>query len=256
MVRRSFLQALGVVGATASAVPTRSEKTRYYTLESLFLKNGDQGGRLNDFMTGGFLPAARRAHPGPMMFLEAIVAAHMPQFVMVMGFGSGAEALSLYTRLHQQEGYSQAVAAWESGSNEPYESTSLSLLEAADYSPEIRAGEPGKAPRVFELRTYHAPTWRQWGALNERFAGPEIRIFHRCGIHPMLYASTVFGTDLPNLIYLIPFDDLAAREKAWSAFAVDPEWIKVRSESVARHGEIVTIAQSALFKAASYSPIR
>lgn len=256
MVRRSFLQALGAVGATAAAEPTPSEKTRYYTIEALFLKNGDQGGRLNDFMTGGFLPAARRAHPGPMMFLEAIVAAHMPQFVTIMGFGSAAEALTLYTRLHQQKGYSEAVAVWESGPNEPYESTSLTLLEAADYSPEIQSADPDKAPRVFELRTYHAPTWRQWVALNERFAGPEIRLFHRSGIHPLFYAWTVFGANLPNLAYLIPFDDLAARERAWSAFAADPEWIKVRNESVSKHGQIVTVSQSALFKAAPYSPVR
>lgn len=264
MVRRSFLQTLGAVGATAkgavgataAAVPTPSEKTRYYTIEALFLKNGGQGERLNDFMSSGFLPAARKAHPGPMMFLEAIVAAHMPQFVTIMGFGSAAEALSLYTRLHQQEGYSQAVAAWESGPNEPYESTSLTLLEAAGYSPEIQAAGPGKAPRVFELRTYHAPAWRQLAALDERFAGPEIRIFHRSGIHPLFYASTVFGSDLPNLVYLIPFEDLAAREKAWSVFAVDPEWIKVRNESAARHGQIVTVVQSALFKAAPYWPGR
>ncbi len=256
MIRRSFLQTLGGLGATAAAASAAGEKTRYYTIETLFLRNGDQGGRLADFMTKGFLPAARKAHPGPMLFLEAVVAAHVPQFVTIMGFGSAGEALSLYTRLHQQEGYSEAVATWESGPNEPYESTSLTLLEAADYSPAIQAPEPGKAPRVFELRTYHAPTWRQLAALNERFAGPEIRIFHRSAIRPLFYASTVFGANLPNLTYLIPFDDLAAREKAWSVFAANPEWIKVRNESVARHGQIVSVVQSTLFKPAPYGPGR
>ena len=256
MVRRSFLQALGTLGASAGAAPNPDEKTRFYTLETFFMKNGDQAGRLNDFISQVFLPAARKVHAGPKIFLEALVAAHMPQFLTVMGFAEASEALSIWTKLHQQEGYSKAVERWEIEPNAPYEHTSLTLLEAADYSPEIRIAEPAKAPRIFELRVYHSPTWRQLTALHERFSGPEIRIFHRCGIHPLFYASTVFGTNLPNLTYLIPFDDLAAREKAWNAFTGDPDWLKVRKESTEKHGQIASVIQVSLFRATPYSPIR
>jgi hypothetical protein len=55
---------------------------------------------------------------------------------------------------------------------------------------------------------------------------------------------------------LIPFDDLAAREKAWNAFGADPEWVKVRKESIDRHGQISSVSQISLFRAAAYSPIR
>jgi hypothetical protein len=61
---------------------------------------------------------------------------------------------------------------------------------------------------------------------------------------------------MPNLTYLIPFDDLAAREKAWNAFGSDPEWLKVRKESVDRDGQIASILQISLFKATAYSPVR
>lgn len=256
MIRRSFLQALGTLGVAGSAAAGADEKTRFYTLETFFMKNGDQPGRLNEFISKAFLPAARKVHAGPMVFLEAVVAAHLPQFVTVMGFKSADEALSLWKGLHQQEGYSEAVKRWESEPNAPYEHASLTLLEAAEYSPEIAIGEPAKTPRVFELRVYHSPTWRQLAALHERFSGPEIRIFHRCGIHPLLYASTVFGENLPNLTYLIPFDDLAAREKAWNAFAGDAEWLKVRKESTAKHGQIASVIQVAVYRATAYSPVR
>jgi hypothetical protein len=192
-----------------------------------------------------------------MILLEALVAQHMPQFAIVTGFASASDAMSLYTRLHQQEGYAAAVEKWESGPNPPCEETSSTLLEAADYSPEIpTVAEPPKQSRVFELRTYHSPTWRQLGALHERFAVREIPIFHRNGIHPLFYTSTVFGNNLPNLTYLIPFDDLAAREKAWNAFGADAEWVKVRKESVARDGEIASVIRISLFRATAYSPIQ
>jgi hypothetical protein len=106
------------------------------------------------------------------------------------------------------------------------------------------------------LRVYHSPTWRQLKALHERFAGPEIQIFHRVGIHPILYSSTLIGTNMPNLTYLIPFENLAAREKAWETFAGDPEWIKVRKESIEKHGQMSSIIQISLFKATAYSPVR
>jgi hypothetical protein len=256
MMRRSFLQAVGAAGVAAANPDAGATRTRFYTFESLLLKNGDQVARLHDFMSHAFLPAARKVHSGPMIFLEALVAPHIPQFAAVMGFAAASDALSLYDRLHQQEGYSAALEKWESGPNPPYEQTATSLLEAADYSPEIPPGDPARSPRVFELRTYHSPTWRQLGALHQRFAGREIPIFHRNGIHPLLYTSTVFGGNLPNLNYLIPFDDLAAREKAWAAFGSDEEWVKVRKESVARDGEIASVIQITLFRATAYSPIR
>lgn len=130
------------------------------------------------------------------------------------------------------------------------------LLQATDYSPEPAAdAAPRKTQRVFELRQYHSPTWNQLAALHERFAGPEIKIFHRCGIHPVFYSSTLFGPNMPNLTYLIPFDSLDAREKAWAAFGADPEWQKVRKESIDRHGQISSIIQISLYKATPYSPV-
>ncbi len=240
----------------ASAAAAPEAKTRYYTLECFFMKNGDQVGRLHDFLSKGFLPALRQVHTGPQLFLEALVAPHMPQVAVILGYPDASDALTLYSKLHRQPGYNQTLEAWEGAPNQPYEHASLTLLEATAFSPEIQPIERPKTPRVFELRVYHSPTWRQWAALNERFAGPEIQIFHRTGIHPLLYTSTVFGANLPNLTYLTPFGSLAAREKAWAAFGGDPEWIKVRNESVAKHGEVASVIQISLFRPTGYSPIQ
>ena len=149
-----------------------------------------------------------------------------------------------------------AFDQWETG-DAPYVSASASLLEATDYSPEIVTPEkPPAAPRIFELRVYHSPTARQNKALHQRFSGAEIKIFHRTGVHPILYTTTVFGANRPNLTYLIPFDTLAAREKAWAAFGADEEWVRVRKESIDRSGQISSVMNMSLYKAMPYSPIR
>ena len=125
----------------------------------------------------------------------------------------------------QDEDHRKGLVALESGPDAAFESMDTAVVEAADFSPEIKA-EPAEVSRIFELRIYHSPTWRQLMALLARFRGPETQIFHRSGIHPILYGSTFIGPNNPNLTYLIPFTDMAAREKAWAAFGADPEWKK------------------------------
>lgn len=229
-----------------------------YVLEQYFLKNGTQGARLAAFLREGRMEAAARLGvPGPRIVLEALIAPHMPQVAVVTPYASLDEMQGTRARLAADSKCKAALAQWEADGEAPYESYAESLLEATPYAPVLEGPASGdKPPRVFELRVYHSPTERQLVALHERFAGPEIRIFHRSGIHPVLYSSTLIGPAKPNLVYLTPFADLGAREKAWAAFGADPEWVKVRAESIAKHGQISSISQIALYKAAAYSPIR
>lgn len=255
--RRQFFGAVPAVLPAAAAAQTQGQgRTKFYVLERFFLENGSQPARIAEFFSKSFLPAVAKIHRSPVIVMEALAAPHMPQVVVIMGMESVEQLWSLSKALFSDREFSASFDKWEAG--EPaYVSQESMLLEATDYSPEIVApAKQTETPRVFELRTYHSPTARQWKLLHERFAGPEIRIFHRTGVHPLFYTSTVFGPMRPNLTYLIPFDNLAAREKAWTAFGADPEWIKVRAESIARGGQISSVSQISLYRAASYSPIR
>jgi hypothetical protein len=221
-------------------------KSRYYAIENYTLKNGTQLARLHDYFSKVRIPAIQKATEGPVLMLEALIAPHMPQAACIAGLSS-LDQLSAATAR-------PGVEQWEQGPEPPFEAQSLTLVEAAPYSPELVI-EKRKTPRVFEWRVYHSPTYTQLKALHERFSGPEIRIFHRTGVHPVLYSSTIAGPNMPNLTYLIPFDNLDAREKAWSAFASDPEWVKVRQDSIDKHGQISANMQISLWKAAPYSPV-
>jgi hypothetical protein len=246
----------GVLAFAGTAGPA-GEKRRVFTLEQYYLKNGSQVQRIHDHISKAALPALGKVHSGPKIVLEALIAAHQPQVAVILGFESIEELWSVRSKVITDQELARSYESWESHPEQPYEHFSTALLEATDYMPElVNDREPRKSPRIFELRTYHSPTWRQLRALHERFAGPEIRIFHRVGVHPVLYTSTLVGNDMPNLTYLTPFDDLASREKAWNAFSADPEWVRVRKESIDRHGQISSVIQIALYRATTYSPIR
>lgn len=231
---------------------------KFFLLEQFYLKNGTQAARIAQYLQGGVMESAKRlGMPAPVAVLEALVAPHMPQVACVTPYASVDEMQAARKKRAADGQYQSALAEWEKGDEAPYEHYSEVLLEAADYQPALPKELPKQeAPRVFELRVYHSPTERQLKALHERFAGPEIQIFHRCGVRPLLYSSTLIGPSKPNLVYLTPFDSLAAREKAWAAFGADPEWVKVRAESIAKHGQISSVIQIALYKAAAYSPLK
>ncbi|MFN3326846.1 MAG: NIPSNAP family protein [Bryobacteraceae bacterium] len=232
-------------------------RTQFYTLQNFYLKQGTQLGRLHEYLSQSLLPAMNQVHDGPRIVLDALVATHMPQVMVVTGYRCIEEYEEVEKKLRQNTDLAKGFAKWESGAEAPYEHYAVTLLAATEYSPEIVAlAEAPKSPRIFELRVYHSPTQRQLALLHERFAGPEIKIFHRVGVHPLFYTQTVFGPNMPNLTYLIPFADLAAREKAWNTFGADPEWIKVRQESIERGGQISSVQQMSLFRAAPYSPIK
>lgn len=257
MERRQFVGLMGgmpLMAASANAAP----RTKYYLLRQYLLQNGDQGPRLAAFLKDGLIPAATRGNvPGPRLVLESLVAPHMPQVLTITPYGSLDALMKSGETLQSDSAYRAALTTFEAGAEQPYEAINDILLEATDYSPDLPAAFPEAKPlRAFELRLYHSPTERQLKALHERFAGPETKIFHRNGVHPLLYSSTVIGPHKPNLVYLTPFDDLTAREKAWVAFGADPEWTKVRKESVDRSGQVSLTIQISLYRAAAYSPLR
>lgn len=243
------------LSALAAGAETPARKTRFFRLEYLHLRQGSQGTRVNEFLASQVPLFVKNTQLFGVF--TALVAPHLPTIVVLSGFASLEEMEAADVRLRNHSEHQAALEKMEQGAEPPYDHAERVLLRAADFSPEVvEPAEKPKKPRVFELRVYHSPTERQLRGLHERFAGPEIQIFHRSGIHPVLYADTVVGPQMPNLTYLTPFAGLAERERAWDAFAADPEWGKARDESIAKGGQIVAQSNIMLLRPAPFSPMQ
>jgi len=68
---------------------------------------------------------------------------------------------------------------------------------------------------LWELRTYRGAA----PALASHLA----RVFPRAGIRPRLQ-DLLSDNDSENLSYFIPFENLTARDRAWTAVNADPQW--------------------------------
>src|SRR5205085_5120530 len=157
--RRSFV---GVLGGLSMSAAVSGQRTRVYALEAFKLKNGSQLPRLHEHFSQTLLPAMLKIHNGPKIFLEALVAPHMPQLAVIYGFASLEEMGSIHTKLTDDSEFMKKAEALESGPEPAFETLDSTLLEAASYSPEITVpAGVSKNSRIFELRVYHSPTYRQ-----------------------------------------------------------------------------------------------
>lgn len=230
-------------------------KTRFLTRDTWQLRNGSEVSRMNDWLGKNLVPAIGKMHAGPVLVLEAVFAPHVPTIMMYKGYSAFDQIASEREKLAADPALKAAYSKAEAGSEQLFESLESSILELTSFSPVITETKQDK-PRFFEVRTYHAPTEWQFRALLDRMSGPTTKIFKAHGIEPLFYSSTLFGPNRPNFAYMIPWDTLEARQKAWDAFGADPEWVKARKDSIDKSGQIVAMNDIEIYRATAYSPLK
>jgi hypothetical protein len=242
-------------GAAASqAAPKRAViETRYFRL-----RNGDQVQRTTDFLSQYGVPAMRRAGIERIGIFNALIAEQSPFLLVVTSYASLADLDRTQTKLYGDKEFLKGWDAYNTMDALPFVRVENSLLLGFDTVPDIEmpAAESRKAARIFELRTYQSNNFKAALRKIKMFDNGEIAIFRRLGMTPVFFGQTIVGRDLPNLTYMLGFDDLAHRERAWKAFGSDPEWQKLRATPGLSDAEIVSNISSAILRPLPFSPIQ
>ncbi len=236
MNRRSWLSSLGVsvfgsmAGLSAITDSRADKRWSVLSLESFRLSSAEQMAPLHSYLGGTFLPCLAQVHDGPRMFLEAIVAPHTPQALVVTAFRSFDEMIEIRNKVAAHPGIQRARTILESGDSQ--------VLVTAGDSLQFHDVRDCRHGGIFELRTYHAPRWR------ERPPAAAAAAFQRAGIHPVLNASAA-AEHLPRFTYLVPFENLRARQEAWDRLDADSEWSRLEAK----------VTAASIYKLAPYSPL-
>jgi len=106
---------------------------------------------------------------------------------------------------------------------------------------------------LFEYRVYEVVPGRL-PALNRRFQTMTLNHFRTHGIGVVGFWEAVVGTT-NELHYILRFDDMAHRERAWGAFQADPNWQRDRAETE-RDGLIVARVRNQFWRPTEYSPLQ
>ena len=212
----------GASGSSVGSVNGRDIPLDEYQRQYQMLY-GDKQQQLHAFMKDVAIPAFNRHGIGPVGAFQVVYGQNQPSLYVLLPHAGPASVLALRRSLADDADYLQAGAAFlEPPLADPaFVRVESSLLVAFAGMPklEVPAQTAEGRSRIFELRIYEShsePAARRKVQMFDE--GGEIAIFRKTGLTPVFFAETLVGPRLPNLQYLLAFDDLAARDVDASQF--------------------------------------
>lgn len=256
MHRRQFVTTAASAGLAAGPLAA-APSNAFFELRYYYLRNGSQTQRTAEFLGKHFLPAAVRLGIGPLGFFGAVIAQQSPFILALASYPSAAAFADSSARLASDREFQRAFDEYNSMTELSYIRMENSLLRAFDSFPGLTVPAAGKSsPHIFELRTYESNNVKAAQRKIRMFNEAEGAIFQRLGMAPVFFGETMVGRNLPNLTYMLSFENMAARDKLWSAFGGDPEWQKLRAKPEYADAEIVSNISNAILRPLDFSPIR
>ena len=107
---------------------------------------------------------------------------------------------------------------------------------------------------IHEIRIYDCVSGRL-PALMKRFETITLKIWERHGIRQAGFWTTLVGESNQQLMYLLEWESLAERERKWTAFMSDPEWLQKRAETE-KDGPIVAKISNQILMPAPFSCVK
>jgi hypothetical protein len=240
------------------AQSTTSTQRAILELRYYHLRSGPQVQKTTNYLQHGLVPAAERAGIRPLGCFTSLIAPDTPFMLTLASYPSMAAVQTAHEKLAADKDYQAARDEYNTVGELSYIRMENSLLRAFPSFPSVTPPPAAETPasRVFEIRTYESPTETGQAKKIDMFGRGEFDIFRRLHMLPVFAGQTIVGTHLPNLTYMLAFDDLAAREKCWNAFGADPQWQKLNASAGVPGGELVDNITNTIVKALPFSPIR
>jgi hypothetical protein len=244
------------------AQPNAPPKRNFLELRYFKMRNGHQVERTTTYLQKGWFPAAGRAGIRPVGFFGAVVAPEAPFILSLASYASLGALEAAREKMAADKEFQAASDEFNSMAELSYIRMESSILWTFPSMPAVeipldpRGTPAGRAERIFELRTYESPNEKASDRKVKMFGDGEIAIFRKSGMLPVFFAQTIVGSNMPNLTYMLAYDDLAARDRTWRAFSADPDWQKLRSTPGLSDAEIVNNISNAILRPLPFSPIR
>jgi len=234
MDRRKFISASLATSAAAVAQTSGTQANpgrlrEYYQLRRYTLQSGPQVAMMEKYISEALIPAlAKRG--GPVGAFRLDVGPETPTFYVLVPIHEPAIAGSLELELNLDAEYVKASEPfWSAPASSPaFLRMDSSLLVAFEGWPRITPPEKGK--RIFQLRTYESPSYRDHIVKVQMFHSGEFEIFKNAGFQMVFFGDTLIGQRMPSLTYMLSFADSADLDAKWNVFRNDPAWKKLSAD--------------------------
>ncbi|MBN1765236.1 MAG: NIPSNAP family protein [Sedimentisphaerales bacterium] len=260
MERREFMAAASVAGLTclgrisAGAGEGPAGPRDIYELKQYHLETTSQKELLDPFMADAFIPACNRIGIKPVgVFYPP---EELSPVRVLLRHPSIASVVSNTQKLLADEEFLKKGAAFldAPAANPAYKRMESSLMLAFESMPRLET--PITAPgRILQLRIYESPNVKTGQKKIEMFNKGEIEIFRKTGLHPVFFGESLSGSKLPNLTYMLVFENMEEKDKNWKQFIDSPEWKKLSAIPEYANDRIISNITNILLKPAGYSQI-
>ncbi len=278
MQRRTFLNttlaASGLAVMPAAISTAADDKTKpvrqLVELRTYLLKEGKQAA-FDTFASKALIPALNR------LGVKAVGVYHelltppaadakppetkpVPAAFVLIPYADANQLAAVTAALASDTSYQQAAAEYLSvpATDPVFDRIESSVFLAFETMPKVEApAEKANSPKptLYNLRIYESHNEAASQKKIEMFNKGEIAIFRRVGLTPVFFGEAVVGARLPNLTYLLAFNDEAARATAWNTFRADPDWKALKAIPEYEDKKIVSKITNKLLTPAEYSQI-
>jgi hypothetical protein len=265
MQRRRFLassvaaSALAVTAGVSAEISAPPPGREFYQLRRYLLRSGPQTKLTESYFSDALIPALAGMGMGPVGAFHLDFGPETPVFYLLIP-GPSAEVLAeLDLRLAEDAAFLKAAEPfWNATAASPaFERVESSLLAAFAGWPKITPppGAATKGKRIFQLRTYESPSYGEHVRKVEMFHSGEFGIFVKAGCKPVFFGDTLVGSRLPNLTYMLSFQDQQELEAGWKAFSNDADWKRLSASPRYAYDQIVTNITNLILSPLSCSQI-
>lgn len=234
MERRRFIAASLAASALAvardsSAQAQQKGAREYYQIRKYALAR-PQPKLVESYIGEALIPALTKLGLGPVGAFSLEIGPETPAYYVLIP-GSSVETL-VTADLHLAEDaefQSKAAPFWNAPATSPaFQRVESWLLAAFEGWPKLTP--PAKGKRIFQMRTYESPSYRDHVNKVEMFHKGEFDFFAQSGFHSVFYGDTLIGSRMPSLTYMLSMESLEELNTKWAAFGNNPGWKKLSSD--------------------------
>lgn len=252
--RQRLARARAATAARNQAARSRVAGREYYELRRYEVESEAQKAGFDTFIGAAAIPALNRLGIAPVGLFypwEGL----SPIYVLIPHKSLGSVA-SLTEQLERDPAYAEKGAAFlDAPAEKPaYKRVTSTLMVAFEGMPHLER-PIWSAGRVLQLRTYESPSVKTGQKKIEMFNQGEIDIFRKTGLNPVFFGETLVGDKMPNLTYMLVFNDMEERKANWKRFVSDSEWKKLSSIPEYADKKILCGITNLFLKPAEYSQI-
>jgi hypothetical protein len=236
MQRRQFLaaslatSAAAVAGGAGAQAPSPHGR-EFYQLRRYLLQSGPQVGLTEHYLNDALIPALAKRNMGPIGAFRLDIGPETPAYYVLIPSMSVEALATVDLQLAQDADFLRAADAfWAAPSTaNAFVRVDSTLHAAFEGWPRITPPDT-KAKRIFQLRTYESPSYRDHVCKVAMFNAGEFNIFTAAGFHNVFFGDTLIGARLPSLTYMLSFPSLAELDAHWDTFRNNPDWKKLQAD--------------------------